>query len=224
MVLLPLGPVGGHNIETCGNNWIAAHPTNWPANITWTATAFDRVGPRPTGAHPIPLLGAHNVEIRIINNVHHPANGQRGVFATANIGHPTTLGEYSGERYTVDSERGGGKYAALITIIGNQALIIDATRYGNEHRFINDYRGIANAPNVRMVADIPNSIIEIETLVPLNQDDELLLDYGRDYWKGQGLEWIGKGKKAKLRKLSKKTIKSKDSKATKSRRTTKIRG
>jgi SET domain-containing protein len=63
-------------------------------------------------------------------------------------------------------------------------LVVDADRAGNETRFINDYRGIAETPNVqfRVVLDPTRPQVCVVALVAVPQGAELLADYGDAYW------------------------------------------
>ena len=65
-------------------------------------------------------------------------------------------------------------------------LDIDATHFGNEMRFINDYHGIAQSPNVAFVAYYAQFTGELAvgliTQRCVQPDEELLADYGRHFW------------------------------------------
>ena len=79
------------------------------------------------------------------------------------------------------------------------SLDIDAEKAGNEFRFLNDYRRIANKPNCKMFQQldsvtkkqrynaiyyitINNNRILLSPLSTIKKGDELLIDYGDSYW------------------------------------------
>ncbi|GAC75820.1 hypothetical protein PANT_18d00084 [Moesziomyces antarcticus T-34] len=70
------------------------------------------------------------------------------------------------------------------------ALYVDSRYWGNESRFVNDYRGIADRPNVEF-----RSFIQLDTsdgqakfqmglftTRPLRKGQELVVNYGKSYW------------------------------------------
>lgn len=62
---------------------------------------------------------------------------------------------------------------------------VDAQRYGNETRFINDFRGVDESPNVSFCQYIAPATGEmavgIITSRALQAGSELLADYGNDF-------------------------------------------
>ncbi len=69
---------------------------------------------------------------------------------------------------------------------GGATYDIDALAHGNETRFINDYHGIADTPNVGFVAYHAQQTGELAVGVlsrrVLKRGEELLVDYGRKFW------------------------------------------
>lgn len=72
----------------------------------------------------------------------------------------------------------------------SSTLIYDAQYVGNTLRFINDVRGVASHPNVQMgkcvrFKNAPEwvSIRPIYAIASIKKGEELLLDYGDQYWK-----------------------------------------
>ncbi len=71
---------------------------------------------------------------------------------------------------------------------------IDAAKCGNESRFINDYRGTGAAPNIVFVPYrlLGGTVrIAVRTCRPVAAGEELLADYGEEYW--TALEKFTKG-------------------------------
>jgi hypothetical protein len=102
----------------------------------------------------------HGVEIRILEDSH-PLSGQCGLFAIQPFEQFDILGEYCGEVYEGDD---GSEYATYLEDRNKKyALGVDATREGNEMRFINHFTGIADEPNVIMkiayVEELPRVMV-----------------------------------------------------------------
>ncbi|KAF1949293.1 hypothetical protein CC80DRAFT_555500 [Byssothecium circinans] len=137
-----------------------------------------------------------NVRITPISNPAHPANGQYGLYAAHNLppdafilpylGYvhgPTDLDEQSDYDLSLDRE---------------QEVGVDASRMGNEARFINDYRGISNSPNAEfrdISVDVGNGGVEKRMGVfvlsagksgkrakGIGKGEEILVSYGKGFW------------------------------------------
>ena len=88
-----------------------------------------------------------NVQIVRINDIKHPAHDQRGLFAARHLPPDTFIIAYLGLIHTnadTDTDPHSNYDLSLDRELG---LSIDATAAGNEARFINDYRGIADRAN-----------------------------------------------------------------------------
>lgn len=63
---------------------------------------------------------------------------------------------------------------------------IDASKMGNEARFINDYRGIAEKPNA-IFSDTRDHEGELRMYIWSSQEikkgDEILVSYGKSWWR-----------------------------------------
>lgn len=140
-----------------------AIPKNWPANVLYVATPkhskhltapqrealirrqpqFESISPEQTPAlNPL-------VKVVTIGLAGHPANGQRGLFATRSLkpGSFVTLylGTVHGGR---DTDVGAAPESDYdLWLERDEGLAVNAAKGGNEARFINDYRGIAERPN-----------------------------------------------------------------------------
>lgn len=63
---------------------------------------------------------------------------------------------------------------------------IDASKMGNEARFINDFRGVQDKPNAIFVdgRDMNGELrMSIWSSCTLKRGDEILVSYGRSWWK-----------------------------------------
>jgi len=94
--------------------------------------------------------------------------------------------DYTGELFPDDSSKHTTSEYCL-QYIENHA--IDASRLGNESRFVNDFRGIAGKPNIQFAYKQGTDpyIIGYEVMnKPIQKGEELLTTYGKRYWIGRG--------------------------------------
>jgi SET domain-containing protein len=76
-------------------------------------------------------------------------------------------------------------------------LAIDASRFGNEARFINDFRGVLSRPNVefREYQDTKTQQVRMGVFVlsvPIDKGQELCVTYGKSFWRERGVLESGK--------------------------------
>ncbi|KAI8930002.1 hypothetical protein BC831DRAFT_440910 [Entophlyctis helioformis] len=133
-------------------------------------------------------LGSHAVEIRPITDACHPAHTQRGLYATRRLAPHAHVLDYRGILVHDDDADPDSDYC----IHFHGALSLDAADAGNEARFINDFRGVARRPNVAFDAyrDASDGRVRMGVFVMGNSvaaGDELLVTYGRDYWRARGI-------------------------------------
>eukprot|EP00617_Octactis_speculum_P016242 CAMPEP_0185762792 /NCGR_PEP_ID=MMETSP1174-20130828/21761_1 /TAXON_ID=35687 /ORGANISM="Dictyocha speculum, Strain CCMP1381" /LENGTH=131 /DNA_ID=CAMNT_0028444621 /DNA_START=287 /DNA_END=682 /DNA_ORIENTATION=- len=124
----------------------------------------------------------HGVEIRLLGAPHKLA-GQLGLFTTQYWNQFDIVGEYCGEVYDGD---GGSDYATFLEDRdAKYSLGVDATREGNECRFINHYEGIAKheSPNVVMkiayVEELPR--VMVVCVKDIDEGSELLFQYSKEF-------------------------------------------
>lgn len=120
------------------------------------------------------------VEIRELEDPH-PLSGELGLFAAQKFEMFDIVGEYIGEVF--DGE-GGSKYATYLEDRTKKyALGVDATRAGNESRFINHFTNIAEEPNVVMkvtyVEELPRVMVVCKKDVEIGE--ELLFQYSDEF-------------------------------------------
>ncbi|KAF4630171.1 hypothetical protein G7Y89_g7974 [Cudoniella acicularis] len=139
-------------------------PKNWPPEIryltssTYTTLNVDQIASlrlynKDFVSFSAPEGPCSLVRITPITSLPHPALGQSGLFAASNLAPGTFILQYLGEVHvsrdnssstTLDPHARSDYDLSLDRELG---LGIDAERAGNEARFINDYRGIAERPN-----------------------------------------------------------------------------
>lgn len=133
-------------------------------------------------AHP-------DMEIRKLESPH-PMHGSYGVFATGKIAAGEEIGEYVGELQLMSkdlflqSKIERSDYCWQHEIKG-QILLIDAKKVANELAFINDYRGVSESPNVKPAWILHKGVFHFcyEAVREILPEEEVLVDYGSDYWK-----------------------------------------
>ncbi|MBY0529876.1 MAG: hypothetical protein K2P51_06755 [Rhabdochlamydiaceae bacterium] len=183
-------------------------PINWPSHFIFTPLPFSQ------DLHPSifrfllatgndqdlevihPLLESATVhpdlEIRQIRDKGHVLGSsdpiQHGLFAKKQISQGIDLGTYSGEMKLLNADfpMVGGQYNyALAMKLPGFTFVIDAKKWANEMAFMNDYRKIAEKPNVyiRTVTHRGCYYSMCQTLCPISEGEELLTDYGVNYWK-----------------------------------------
>lgn len=122
----------------------------------------------------------HGVEIRLLLDPH-PLAGELGLFAARKFDEFDILGEYCGEVYEGDD---GSEYATYLEDRSERyALGVDATREGNECRFINHFTGIADEANVVMkiayVEELPR--VMVVCMRDIEVGEEFLLNYSDEF-------------------------------------------
>ena len=67
----------------------------------------------------------------------------------------------------------------------DESFGIDASKFGNEMRFINDYRNIADEENAYFVIDRERGEYQTRIVASryIEPGEEILTDYGEEYWR-----------------------------------------
>lgn len=120
----------------------------------------------------------------------HPARGQRGLFASRKIPPRTHIIDYVGEVHCDDRPHSDYDLSLYRTSEGI-SVGVDASRMGNEARFINDYRGVAAKPNA-IFEEHRNSAGELCMAVWSGKDEikkgqEILVSYGKGFWQARSV-------------------------------------
>jgi len=120
------------------------------------------------------------VAVRHITAVSHPACGQHGLFAAKYIPPRTRVLDYVG--FVTDEDKCSTTSDFIMRLSGT--LSVDAERCGNQARFINDFRRVADKPNVELVlSDGPPCSMQVWTGAEgVEAGTELLLSYGKGFW------------------------------------------
>lgn len=128
------------------------------------------------------------VAIKVIVAEGHPAKGQRGLFATRKIPPRSHILDYVGEAHC--DERLSSDYdLSLYHSPDGISVGVDASRAGNEARFINDYRGVATRPNA-IFEERRNPCGELCMAVwsgseGIKKGQEVLVSYGKGFWQAR---------------------------------------
>jgi hypothetical protein len=168
-------------------------PKNWPTHVQYLtvpcfhssissdALLFLRGYSKGTSLLPAPpSLGV----VRPIVDPSHPAHGQRGLFAARKIPVRTLIVEYIGEVHS--DERPTSDYDISLYRFPGESVGVDASRMGNEARFVNDYRGIRPRPNAEFVdrrsagGDLRMGIWSLAD--GIRKGDEIVVSYGKAWW------------------------------------------
>ena len=199
-------------------------PKNWPEDIQYLAdqiyspaVTLDQKAAlsRATSENVVyakiakDLLRAPSVlvDIRSITDKDHPACSQRGLFASQQLPPDSFIYLYIGYVHTgslSDTDLNSNYDLSYDREIG---LSIDATNVGNEARFVNDYRGIAERPNaefrdcfIQVRSDKRKDGVKWERRVGvfvlpagnagkrkagIKAGEEILVTYGKGYWEGR---------------------------------------
>lgn len=142
----------------------ATLPKNWPddgtiflADLTYSDAVMEETRAalgRTTGEFTTyPRITAATIsmtcpiEIEIITTEQHPAIGQRGIFANRKLEPDEFVILYLGHVHMNSFSDTDPHSDYDMNLDGELGLSVDAVRAGNQSRFANDYRGIAERPN-----------------------------------------------------------------------------
>ncbi|KAJ6501712.1 hypothetical protein C8R47DRAFT_1108474 [Mycena vitilis] len=176
----PKGPLKGwpsdiRYISTC----------SYHSSVSQSTRVFLTRGDAASEAAPTGATG-NLVVIRRISEPSHPACGQLGLYAARKIQAKTQIVDYIGEIHC--DERPESDYD--LSLYRNLNVGIDASKMGNEGRFVNDYRGIPgqDKPNAIFV-DIRRPLgelgIVIESSRTIKKGEEILVSYGKAWWQAR---------------------------------------
>ncbi len=108
-----------------------------------------------------------------------------GLFADAALAPGDVIGEYAGE---LSSDwkplcEGGRFNPYLLRYPRGCSLAIDAEKRGNEQRFVNH----SSRPNAGRRYALRAGVLRVLFVAerPIARDEQILLDYGADYWRGR---------------------------------------
>lgn len=169
-------------------------PSHWPSDISYLlmpsyASSMPSYliseirGSRPS----LPTSPCNRVSIRRITAKDHPAIGQYGLFAARNITANSHICDYLGEVHCED--RKSDYDLSLLRSQGGINVGVDASRMGNEGRFVNDYRRVKARPNaVFKEGRTPSGELRVSiwsASSKLRKGDEILVSYGKAWWRAR---------------------------------------
>jgi hypothetical protein len=189
----------------------ATLPKGWPSNTTYlhspclskklrtedVDSLISRKSDLPSGTPVWKANGPYgNVRITPVVDTSHPAHGQHSLCTTQHLAPDTFILPYLGFVHDqTDTDESSDYDLSLDRELG---IGVDATRMGNEARFINDYRGVSNAPNAEfrdIFFDVGNGTVEKRVGVfvlsagksgkrakGIGRGQEILVSYGKGFW------------------------------------------
>lgn len=132
------------------------------------------------------------VVIKEIRDPDHPCHRQMGVFTTRAYPKKGSFKIlYAGKAIISDKDSADkSRYCMQMDLKlpdPDMVVLIDADKQGNESRFINDYRNVKDSPNVVFKTTFDSStglpIVVGTNIRPLVLGEELLIDYGENFWR-----------------------------------------
>lgn len=126
------------------------------------------------------------VIIRKIKEQSHPCFNQRGLFARVDIPADTVLCTYGGLVVPKKVCLATDEFCVAVS----RANTLYAETCGSEARFANHYGGVATEPNAALVPEVVgergaarDGVVLLKTLKRVLEGDEILVDYGPEYWR-----------------------------------------
>ena len=199
-------------------------PKNWPKDLPYLTdqtyssavtqdqrVALSRTTPETVSYAKIPPEALKTpypgIEISTIKDKDHPAYGQRGLFASQHLEPDSLVCLYLGLVHT-NSLSDTDPYSDYdLSYDGETDLSIDASSSGNESRFANDYRTIADRPNaefrdcfIQVKSEKRKDGIKWERRVAIfvlsagkagkrkaeiKPGEEILVSYGKGFWESR---------------------------------------
>jgi flagellum-specific peptidoglycan hydrolase FlgJ len=145
---------------------------------------------------------SNKVYIRKIHNPAHPAYGQYGLYCAIDHAKPGSwLLDYIGHVTLGEHQNNTSDYICDFGL--DSELSCDALSYGNESRYINDFRNTGHYPNVefnlrrdangnlrqgvyvKQVKDMVRRGGGVVDFDGIHRDEELLISYGKNYWRSR---------------------------------------
>ena len=138
----------------------------------------------------------NNVKITKISDSNHPASGQYGLFANQHLLPDSFILPYVGYVHDKNETDEASNYD--LSLDRDHGIAVDASRIGNEARFINDYRGVTSSPNAEfrdVFVDLGNGKVEKRMAIfvlgagksrkrakGIAKGHEILVSYGKGFW------------------------------------------
>lgn len=181
-------------------------PKNWPDTLPYltspshakdlTADQQNALRTQPSSLPVIPTssltLPSPLVKITPITTPSHPACAQSGLFATRDLKPGTFILPYLGRVHSSTSTDPESDYDLWLDREAD--LAVDASRSGNEGRFVNDYRGVREKPNAEFGSGWAEKWGEVVVgfwVLPqgkkgkgegIKKGEEVVVSYGKGFW------------------------------------------
>ncbi|KAJ3254348.1 hypothetical protein HK103_007230 [Boothiomyces macroporosus] len=176
-----------------------ALPKNWPKEIRylnsneWKQPPALYTSPSATDkdilSYDANITGPCKlVRITRITDESHPAFPAYGLYSTAVIPAKTLILNYIG---VVESEQEASQTSDYILHFDKE-FSVDAEFAGNEGRFVNDFRGIGEKPNVKfeLYKNKKGQVnMGIWSIAKIPKGTELLVTYGKGFWQQRGISF-----------------------------------
>lgn len=177
-------PVYSKKLKAAAVTQLNADPDNAAAAAT------------PTGLILRSAQTSAKVKVTPITAGSHPASGQYGLFAAEHLPPDTLVVTYIGYVHPAEETDKTSDYD--LSIDRELGIGVDAARMGNEARFVNDYRGVASAPNaefrdvwLELAKSKHEKRLGIFVLSAgkagrrsqgIRKGEEILVSYGKGFW------------------------------------------
>lgn len=201
-------------------------PKGWPDDVLYVASPVYSKSVSPTQlqrcksdvANNQPVIKPQDISVPVAHvrvqliesPSNHPALGQRGLFASRPLPPDTFICFYLGMVHDASETDPTSDYD--LSLNRDLEIGVDATHYGNEARFINDYRGIRpDGPNAEFrdcLVEVGNGKVEVRIGVyvvragkdkkggaggkkrarGIRKGDEVVVSYGKGFWAHRTLE------------------------------------
>lgn len=194
-----------HDVE--GRSSADIQSGSWPADVEfsndyrWDPTVPEETRDKyrpPNATRPRAPRQSKSVYFKRITNPNHPAHGEFGLYCSLPGGAPpgSWLLDYVGRVMLGEDQDTRSDY---VSDFGEKSeLACDANSYGNESRFLNDFRNTGKHPNVEFnlrrdkngelrqgVYVKQKKDAREEGFDGVKQHEELLVSYGKSYWRSR---------------------------------------
>ncbi|KAH7081799.1 hypothetical protein BKA63DRAFT_219565 [Paraphoma chrysanthemicola] len=186
-------------------------PKGWPPGVSYLHGSFfspkldankiDSIvilkSDLPPSTHIFSTKGPYaNVKITPVSDTSHPACGQHALFSTQHLPPDSFILPYLGRVHAQSDADPASDYD--LSLDRDLGIGVDAASMGNEARFINDFRGVATAPNAEfrdIFVNTSNGKAEKRVGVfvlnagksgkrarGIGRGQEILVSYGKGFW------------------------------------------
>ena len=188
-----------HNLSTSNPEWPSS--VKFSNNYRWDLSVPNEIKDKycpPNGTRIRANHFSRKVYFKKITDSNHPAYGEFGLYCALPTGAPpgTWLLDYVGHITLGEDQNEQSDY---VSDFGEKSeLACDAKSYGNEARFLNDFRNTGKHPNVEFNfrrdrnGELRQGVYvklekdsKVEGFNGVQQHEELLVSYGKSYWRSR---------------------------------------